>query len=125
MPGPPEQIKQPAARGKVKQVASVSGNEDMLQIVRAILDMSTHLWETMQRFPKEVLNEGAEDGTPAIVRVRPDVLRTASRIAIIQAGNTLQFALSSTTSEYRWAMAKLLTWCAAEAEYKAINEIGG
>lgn len=101
--------------------ATPTGNEDMLQITRAILDMATHLWETTMKFPKELVNEGHEDGIPDVLRVRPDVLRPAARVAIIQAGNTLEYALSSTTKEYKYAKAKLLAWCAAEAEWEALS----
>lgn len=105
---------------KPRQV-NVTGNEDMLQIVRAILDMATHLWEVTNKFPKELVNEGHEDGIPDVLRVRPDVLRPAARVAIIAAGNNLEYAVSATTSEYRFARAKLLAWCAAEAEWEAMN----
>lgn len=85
--------------------------DDMGAMTRAITSMATAVENIVSQFPRD-----AEGKVPA------ELLRTSSRLALVQCGNNLEYAVDALGRELKWARAKVLSWCAAEAEWKALND---
>lgn len=84
--------------------------EDMQKVTDAISGLSGALATIMQMFPKE------ESGS-----VPQELLRSSTRLALVSAANACEYAVTVMKHDLAWANAKVLTWAAAEAEWKALQ----
>jgi hypothetical protein len=91
----------------------VRDDGDLGEMLNCIVEMANDLRHKVSEIPGIY--------TPGTFEIPPDKFDASTRLAFIQCGNSLDYAISKVSRKAKYARIDLLRWCLAEAKYHALE----